>query len=503
MKNIASIFIAALVGSMITLLAYHYMIGGPQTVQVQSEARPAFANYLESPRSSANAAVAPFDFVTAAKKVTPAVVHITSTQGAIASNDSENDRRMQQIPEFLRDFFGDQFGGQLPQQGPRMGSGSGVIISPDGYVVTNNHVVADADELTVVLIDNRSYVAKVIGTDPTTDLALIKIDEKNLPALTLANSDSVRVGEWVMAAGNPFRGLNSTVTAGIVSAKGRNINILQQSAGQYAIESFIQTDAAVNPGNSGGALVNTDGDLVGINTAIASPTGSYAGYSFAIPTNIVKKVVEDLRKYGTVQRGFLGVMIRSVDAELAEEYDLNSTRGVLVDSLVADGSAKAAGIEEGDVIVQVDERTVNGNSDLLSYIGQKRPGDEVAVTVVRDGEEQTFNMTLKSQEGSTAIADNTQRNKTFSELGAEFRNLSKDELKEFGLDGGVQVTRAYPGKLRQQGVRPGFIITRIANQPVKSTDDLTEIIESQSGGVLIQGVYPDAPQETQYYGIGL
>ncbi|MGB3848649.1 MAG: Do family serine endopeptidase [Tunicatimonas sp.] len=502
MKKILPPFVAALFASLVTLAAYHFLLREQQTIQVKPATQTAFATYLDDDRPAATSAAVAFDFTTAAAKVTPAVVHITSVQGAVAQNDSEeSDPRLEQIPEMFRDFFGDSF--RMPQQrGPRAGSGSGVIISSDGYIVTNNHVVADADELTVVLTDNRSYVAKVVGTDPTTDIALIKIDEENLSALTLANSDNVRVGEWVMAAGNPLRGLNSTVTAGIVSATGRNINILRREDNQYAIESFIQTDAAVNPGNSGGALTNVDGDLVGINTAIMSPTGSYAGYSFAVPSNIVKKVVDDLKEYGKVQRALIGVQIVDVNAASAEEYDLDMRRGVYVSGVMDGGAGAEAGLKEGDVIVQVDEKRTNKSSDLQSYVGRKRPGDQVAVTVMRDGSEKTLTMKLKGMEGNEMVAS-AERSTELETLGAQFKELDEEALNELDLDYGVQVVRTYPGKLRQQGVRPGFVITRVANKTIKSMDDLTEVVKKESGGVLIEGIYPDQPDKTQFYGIGL
>ncbi len=499
MKNILSTFAAALIASLVTLAAYHYFVENKQTIQAEPAAQTAFATYLEERPTSSSAAV-PFDFTAAAKKVTPAVVHITSTQGAVAQNEM-TDERMQQIPEIFRDFFGEQFRMQPQGRGPQTGSGSGVIISSDGYIVTNNHVVADADELTVVLTDNRSYNAKVVGTDPTTDIALIKIDQDGLSAIPLANSDNVQVGEWVMAAGNPLRGLNSTVTAGIVSATGRDINILRQRE-QYAIESFIQTDAAVNPGNSGGALTNADGDLIGINTAIMSPTGSYAGYSFAVPSNIVKKVVEDLKEYGKVQRALIGVSIMDVNARLAADKNLDMTRGVYVDSVMADGAGAAGGIQSGDIIVRIDEKRTNKSADLQSYVGRKRPGDQVAVVVMRDSEEVTLNLTLKGRENEKMVANNSRKTE-LEALGAQFQELSKDELQALNIDYGVRVVRTYAGKLRQQGVREGFVITRIANQPIKSIDDLSKVVQGEQGGVLVEGVYPDNPKEPQFYGIGL
>ena len=494
MKNIITPVISAVIASLITVAAFYYFIGGEfREVSVAADTSPAYSvNY--SKNNDNGTAAAPFDFTYAAEKSTPAVVHITSTQEAQAYNNQQQG----EVPEFFRDFFGDRYR-QQQQPRPRVGTGSGVVISSDGYIVTNNHVVADADELTVVLVDNRSYVATVVGLDPTTDLALIKIEEDGLPYLNFANSDDVKVGQWVAAVGNPFR-LNSTVTAGIVSATGRNINILREQ--QYAIESFIQTDAAVNPGNSGGALVDVDGDLIGINSAIASPTGAYAGYAFAVPANIAKKVVADLRDYGSVQRGFLGVSIQEVNAQLAEEFDLSTNQGVYVANTFEEGSAAAAGIEQGDVIVQVDERTINRTSDLLSYIGRKRPGDEVDVTVLRDGDRETFTMTLKSLEGGTKLAERG-NSEALQELGAEFRELTAEQADEYGLDGGVQVIKTFAGKFRQQGVRPGFVITSIAGKPVRSIEDLTEIVDSENGGVLVEGIYPDKPEELQYYGMPL
>lgn len=496
MKNniLVTALVAAIMASIISIAAYHFVFREQmKTVKVET-ASPAFqASYYASGNAAPDV---PFDFSLAAEKVTPAVVHITNTQEAVVQND-----QYEQIPEFFRDFFGDQFRGAPQQRGPRVGMGSGAIISEDGYIVTNNHVVADAAELDVLLTDNRRYRATVIGTDPTTDLALIKIDEEGLPYINFASSDDLKVGQWVMAAGNPLGILNSTVTAGIISALGRNIGILQ-TEDRSAIESFIQTDAAVNQGNSGGPLVNINGDIIGINTAIVSPTGAYSGYAFAVPSNIVKKVVSDLKEYGTVQRGFLGVEIMEVNPTMAEERDLEVNRGVLVNSLVDNGSAKAAGIEEGDVITKVDDKNVYGSSDLLSYIGRKRPGDKVEVTVNRDGKEMTFNMTLKARDGSAELASR-ERNAALDELGAEFQEVSKEEAQKLNIPGGVKVTRTYPGKFRQQGIRPGFIITGIANLPIKSLDDLTKIVQEAEGGVLIQGIYPDEPGEIKYYGVGL
>ncbi|MGB0430029.1 MAG: S1C family serine protease, partial [Bacteroidia bacterium] len=370
MKKILSLMVIALVASAVTIGAYEYLeLGKQQVIIEKTESTPAY-RYVDNAVSSNGLA----DFTTAAELSTPSVVHIISTK--VSTYNSYDP---------WRELFGDDFFGgapQNPKERRQQSSGSGVIISEDGYIVTNNHVVSAADEVEITLFNKESYVATVIGTDPTTDLALLKIDAENLPRLKFANSDDVRIGEWVMAVGNPFN-LESTVTAGIVSAKGRNINILRD---QYSIESFIQTDAAVNPGNSGGALVDLSGNLIGINTAIATPTGVYAGYSFAVPANIVNKVCEDLKNYGMVQRGFLGVMIKGVDSRLADEFDLDVSSGVYIDNLVEDGAAAEAGIEKGDVIIEIDDHIVQQFDDIINYLDTRQVDDIVTLTVIRDGE---------------------------------------------------------------------------------------------------------------------
>jgi Do/DeqQ family serine protease len=379
-----------------------------------------------------------------------------------------------------------------------MGSGSGVIISDNGYIVTNNHVIADADDLEVTLHDNRTYKATVIGTDPSTDLALIQIKEKGLPTLPFVNSDEVRVGEWVMAVGNPFN-LTSTVTAGIVSAKGRNINILKE---QFAVESFIQTDAAINPGNSGGALVNLQGGLIGINTAIASPTGAYSGYGFAVPVNIVNKVVEDLMKYGVVQRGVLGVMIRTVDGNLKRDKDLDLNTGVYVDSLLENSAAGAAGIESGDVILSVDDVEVNTSPELQEVIARHRPGDEVTIKVNRQGKEKIFDVVLNNRKGNTDIVDKEHK-EVLSILGADFETLDEEMAKKLDLKGGVKVKDLYAGKLRKStNMRPGFIITKVDGQKIETVEELIKILDKKEGGVMLEGIYEDIPGE-YYYAFGM
>ncbi len=377
---------------------------------------------------------------------------------------------------------------------PQQSTGSGVIISDDGYIVTNNHVVDGADKVDVTLDDKRAYTAKVIGTDPSTDLALLKIDAKSLPYAAYGNSDQVRVGEWALAVGNPFN-LNSTVTAGIISAKGRNIHILPDQ--KFPIESFIQTDAAVNPGNSGGALVNTNGELIGINAAIASNTGSYSGYSFAIPVNIVKKVVDDILEFGTVQRGFIGVSIRDIDGDFLKEKGLPTLDGVYVNGITKDGAAATSGLKEGDVITKINGVAVKSSPELQEQVGRYRPGDDIKVTVMRDEQEKTFNVTLRNKEGNTKVI----RNEAVDFLGARLEPIEDGELSKLQIESGIRVKELGSGKLKSAGIKEGFIITTIDNKPVTSTDDLTSYLGQKKGGVLIEGYYPNGMKA--YYGFGM
>lgn len=417
------------------------------------------------------------DFTVAAEKTVHAVVHVKTLYTP-------------RVNAF--DPFG--FWGRPMQSQPQQSTGSGVIITDDGYIITNNHVIENADKVEVTLNDNRNFQARIIGTDPSTDLALLKIDDKGLPFISYGNSDELKVGEWVLAVGNPFN-LTSTVTAGIVSAKGRNIGILPD---QFKIESFIQTDAAVNPGNSGGALVNTRGELVGINSAIASNTGSYTGYSFAIPVNLVRKVVDDLAEFGNVQRGFIGVSIRDIDSKLVDEKGLKVTRGVYVAGLTEGGSAEKAGIREGDVIVKVGDVSVNSTPELQEQIGRFRPGDKVNVTVLRDGKEQPFAILLRNRDGATELV---RKEEAVNMLGATFETPGKEEQLKLGLKGGAKVTNLSPGKLLSAGIREGFIITSIDKKPIYTKDDLSNALKDKQGGVLIEGVYPGG--QKAYYGFGI
>lgn len=440
------------------------------------------------------------DFTDISRELMSAVVHISSIQEV----EQGFGRGFEQLPDPFREFFRhyrdqqpDDSGENQPRR-RRGGAGSGVIINADGYIVTNNHVIAEADEIEVTFHDNRTYEATVVGADPMTDLALLKIDETGLNTIPMMDSDQTEVGEWVLAVGNPFN-LNSTVTAGIISAKSRSINILRD---QYAIESFIQTDAAINPGNSGGALVNLQGGLIGINTAIASPTGSYTGYGFAVPSNIVNKVVSDLLEYGSVQRGYLGVTIRDVTSQLAEEEDLGTTKGVYIDSVGAGSAAEKAGIEQGDVVIAVDGSEVTKVAELQEMIARHRPGDEVELTVRRDGRTRELTAKLQSIEGATQITRG-EKGEVLSELGAELAAVSNQKARELNIDGGVQITGLYPGKLRRStDVRVGFIILRINNQPVDSVEDVKQILEETSGGVMLEGIYEESPRVLRYYAFG-
>lgn len=512
MKNYIISGIVALVVSLGVIWVAPEVVPGAKTIKIEhingAPAKGALYTLGE------NNEIVPLDFTDVSVKIMDAVVHIKSTQ--TDNYAARQPQQYRQLPDPFRDFFRDDFFDQFfgrpdqerrfrydspetPQQPQvRVATGSGVIINEEGYIVTNNHVIANADDVEVTLHDNRTYKATVVGTDPSTDLALIQIKEKGLPTLPLVNSDDVKVGEWVLAVGNPFN-LNSTVTAGIVSAKSRNINILRD---QYAIESFIQTDAAINPGNSGGALVNLQGGLIGINTAIASPTGAYAGYGFAVPSNIVNKVVEDLLKYGVVQRGYLGVTIRGVDGNLAKDKDLDVTKGVYVDSVAEKSAAMAAGIESGDVILEMDGSAVNTAPELQEMIARHRPGDEVKLRIDRHGKEMDIKVELKNRDGEAKfLAKN--RKEIFNILGAEFEDIDKDLAKKLDIAGGVKVKKLYAGKLmKHTEMREGFIITKVGGQVINNTDELAKALENKKGGVLLEGVYEDLPG-TYYYAFGL
>jgi len=435
------------------------------------------------------------DFTVAAELTIHAVVHVKT----------KTPMRTQQMEGFPNDPFFQYFFGVPRQNQPKEmpmqeASGSGVIISNDGYIVTNNHVVDGSSDIEVTLNDKRTFKAKVIGTDPNTDIALIKIEAKDLPVIVFGNSDSLKVGEWVLAVGNPFN-LTSTVTAGIVSAKARNINIINS---QMKIESFIQTDAAVNPGNSGGALVNTHGELVGINTAIASQTGSYAGYAFAIPVSIVQKVVADLRKYGVAQRAVLGVEIKDITSDLAKEKNLKTLEGAFVGKVGDESAAKKAGVKAGDIINNVNGVYVKSVSELQEQIGRYRPGDKITITILRDNKEQKLNVELKNRQGNFGVvsAQNSE-----DVLGGTYKEVNDKTKQQLGVDFGVEVKSLSKGKLADQGIKPGFIILKINNQPIRTAPDVQEaynavINNGESEKVLlIAGLYPTG--KITYFAINL
>lgn len=433
---------------------------------------------------------APVDFQNAAEASVKAVVHIKTQTKARAVAMTED--------PFGNDFFGQLFGQRQMYIPPQMGSGSGVVVSPDGYIVTNNHVVSGADQVTVTFNDRYTSEAKVIATDPSTDIAVIKVNEKNLPYMEFGNSDDVRLGQWVLAVGYPLT-LDATVTAGIVSAKGRSIGI-NRTQTPNAIEAFIQTDAAVNPGNSGGALVNTDGQLIGINSAIASPTGSYAGYSYAIPSNIVKKVVNDLMQYGSVQRAYLGIEYldrKNATPEQLSSLGIDRADGVYVAGTLADGGAARSGIQKGDFITQINGVPVHTEPELQEQIARYKPGDNISVGYVRSGSAKMTTVQLKNIQGTTNIIKQAAATKM---LGANFRSLSSEEKKKYSIPGGVVVTNVGNGSLsKQTNMRNGFIITNVNDQSVSSVDDLQKMLAS-GNSVQIAGFYPGY-KGIYYYGL--
>ena len=500
MKQFGQLLLAAVMGSALTFTVYKFS-GNEDKSGVKIEHISGTPTSSVAYTVNGNGQLEPLDFTVTAEKVTAAVVHIRSTsEGRAGAEQVPSDDPMQ--------FF---FGPRQLDRGPQQSSGSGVIVNENGYIVTNNHVVQDADVLDVTLADERTYKGEVIGVDPDTDIAVIKINEKELPHLSFVNSDESKVGEWVLAVGNPFN-LNSTVTAGIISAKGRNIGIIgsgrQDRSGRQertAIESFIQTDAAINPGNSGGALVNLSGGLLGINTAIASNTGSYAGYGFAVPANIVSKVVTDLIAYGAVQRGWLGISVQSVNADLVKDKDLSVTAGAYVNSFGgADfedrSAAKGAGVKVGDVVVKLDEYTVRSSTGLIEYIGMKHPGDKINVTVNRQGKTLLIPVTLKTREGNVGLVKREEVSAA-SSLGMQLEDLDQATAKKLDIQGGARVKELGNGKLtRFTDMKKGFIITHVDDNVVKSSKEAQNILKSKKPGdlVTISGVYEGYTREFIY-----
>ena len=445
----------------------------------------------------------PVDFQKAAEVSVPAVVHI-KTVVKFKEASSQQNRRVNPFGDFFgnddmfKRFFGEGEGGRSFQTPEQKASGSGVIISEDGYIVTNNHVVNGATEITVTLNDRKNFKAKVMGTDPNTDLALIKIDTKNLPVMPIGNSDDAKLGQWVLAIGYPLN-LDVTVTQGIISAKSRNIGINRQ--GKAPVEAFIQTDAAVNPGSSGGALVNTSGELIGINAAIASPTGSYAGYAYAIPSNLMKKVVGDIMKYGSVQRAYLGISMapKNMDDATKKELGINDdVNGVWIAETDPQGAAAQAGLKKGDAITKVNGSEVSSPAELAEQIARMKPGDKVNITYLRDKSEKNVSVSLKGKMGSFASQDAA----AIESLGAQFQALTNEQAAQSKIAGGVQVTHINDGGIigSQTNMKDGFIITKIGNTVVKTVDDLKAALNKQGSNFQIEGIYPGST-DVYYYGI--
>ncbi|MBL4658450.1 MAG: Do family serine endopeptidase [Flavobacteriales bacterium] len=485
MKKIAGIFVIALIASVTTIGVYSQLSTPTESIQIITETKTEGPEEMYHLTHMAPGPETRIDFTTAAANTVNTVVHVkTIYEGeTVAYSDP--------FYEFL-------WGKSNPKKyktPDRRGSGSGVILSEDGYIVTNNHVIDGANNIQVTLNNQRTYTAEVIGSDPSTDLALLKIDARDMDYIQFANSDHVQVGEWVLAVGNPYN-LTSTVTAGIVSAKGRNIGILRD---KFKIESFIQTDAAVNPGNSGGALVNTRGELVGINSAIASPTGSYSGYSFAIPVNMVQKVVTDLKEFGSVQRAYIGITIKNLTGAMADDLGLDKIDGVYVSGLQEKGAAKLAGIKVGDVIRKVESVEVKTVPELQEQVSRFRPGDNVVVTLVRGGELMAVRMTLKNRFGTTKLSVKDPEELIL--LGATFEPISEELKSKLSTDHGVQITKLERGKFSNAGVKQGYIITRIDKKPIHSSEEVAKALESKRGGILIEGIYPNGREA--HYGFGI
>ena len=496
-RLIVLVVASSLLSATLAILGYQRWLEPQHRPDIAEEQRVRLAGQMEAIQGLAYKVPEGLNFVLAAERVTPAVVHIKTYYGSrYAGNALDN---------MFRDYFD---GDEPPDKGTsrrswprpqRMSTGSGVILTDDGYIVTNHHVVEDAAKVAVTLHDNQVFSATVVGTDPSTDLALLKVNATGLPAATYGDSDDTKIGQWVLAIGNPFD-LTSTVTAGIISAKARNINILQ-TADNLSIEAFIQTDAVVNPGNSGGALVDLDGHLIGINTAIATQSGSFEGYSFAVPVSLVQKVVDDLRQFGQVQRALLGVSIADVTAELAQRDNLGRLKGVYVAGVAPGSGAEEAGLEVGDVIIGVAKQTVDNTSELQERVARHRPGDRILVRVLRKQKELDFFVTLKNKFNSTRVISGVNQPKQYlPSLGALLAPVTPDKASALGIANGLTVVEIREGRLRYARVEEGFVITHIDKVPVSSLQALQEKLSSLEGGTLIEGIYPDG--EKAFYGLG-
>lgn len=479
-----SLFLSAIFGGIIALSLHQLLSYTPEQYESIEQRQ---MMHLTSGSYQWNSKVPEgLNFVNAAQVVRPAVVYIKTTY---TRQTSRNSIQSDPLDEMFKQFQGDYH-----RYYPKQSSGSGVIITDNGYIVTNKHVIDQAGSIEVILNDKRSYLARLIGTDPNTDLALLKIKAENLPFAKYGNSEILQIGEWVLAIGNPFD-LTSTVTAGIVSAKGRNINLFKDN--NYAIESFIQTDAAINPGNSGGALVNLKGELIGINTAIATQTGYYAGYSFAIPVSIVKKVLDDLIKYGETQRALLGVSIIDIDSKMIREKNLQGAQGVYVASVQEKGAARFAGLKEGDIIESINGMNINSSAELQSTIALHRPGDKVKVIYKRKNTKYTTVITLRDKSGNINFLA---KNENIWVFGAVLEQISLQDKQKLGIGKGVKVAILGEGKIKEAGIREGFIITSIDGKAVDQPEEIRKIALKKETTLSISGYYPDGSRA--YYAIG-
>jgi len=485
MKKIGTSLLIAAVGGAVAIGGYK-LLENKQMQKMTFEEKQEI-HFANNPENVIMSSTGNPDFTEAAASVSPGVVHINVTMTARSSRGGGGSPF-----DMFEEFFGMP---QRRQAQPRQAraSGSGVLISPDGYIVTNNHVVEDADKIEVKLTDQRTFEAKVIGRDADFDLALLKVNASKLPFVKFGDSDHVRIGEWVLAVGYPLS-LQSTVTAGIVSAKGRQIGILGEQGQGYgygqpqepivrtAVESFIQTDAVINKGNSGGALVNTRGELIGINAAIASPTGVYAGYGFAIPVNLVKKIVNDFKEFGAVQRGYVGVNFNEINESVRKEYGIDDINGLYVADVVKGGAAEEAGIKKGDVLTKVEGNAIYSSSDLQERVARLNPGDKLKLTYKRDGKERDVTVTLKAQEAKKSTQDeevNASATEIFNKLGASFRPASDEQKKKFGINSGVVITQVHRGGIFEHfGIERGLVITHVNGKPVSSVDDVEDALGS-------------------------
>jgi serine protease Do len=465
---IALAALIAVVSSVLTFMACYYFLQSSNSASPENYSR--YANYYNAVFSGRAQqkflSSAPTNFIQAARITTPSVVNIKAMKGGNFSGGS----------------------GEFSTS-----NGSGVVVSPDGYIVTNHHVVDGSSEIEISLSDKRKFPATLVGTDPSTDIALLKIETQELPFIVFGNSDSLQVGEWILAVGNPFN-LESTVTAGIISAKGRSIDVLEDAA---PIESFIQTDAVVNPGNSGGAMVNSNGELVGINSAIITKTGHFEGYSFAVPGNLVQKVIKDLKDYGVVQRGFLGIAINDLNTELANSLSTKNLNGVYVRSVTQGGAASDAGIKPGDIILKINGIDVKTTPELQEQIGRLRPGNTVTLDYFRDGSIYKSEAILKNKSNSTTIVS-ARSDKTLKDIGLELRALNRKEINGLGFTG-VRVQSVQRGsKIEKTNMEPSFIITNVNDQRVTTVEEILTIMENGSSKITFKGIYEGYKGEYLY-----